>query len=156
MTQKCVTVAQVPPGAPPPHISPETPRSRNTTDSRHSTQLFAPGEAQHALLTDVLEAYACSRPDLGYVQGMSYLAAMLCVYTNDAYEAFKCLANLMVDRRSHLFIMYNVDAHRITRLGNACMELVRKKQSALYVSASPGKKEEEEEEEEEQEEEQER
>ena len=43
----------------------------------------------------------------------------------DAYEAFKCLANLMVDRRSHLFIMYNVDAHRITRLGNACMELVR-------------------------------
>ena len=32
------------------------------------------------IIIQVLEAYICYRPDVGYVQGMSYLAAMLILY----------------------------------------------------------------------------
>jgi hypothetical protein len=34
------------------------------------------------------------RPEVGYVQGMSYLAAMLLLYM-ESYEAFTCLANML-------------------------------------------------------------
>jgi alpha-tubulin suppressor-like RCC1 family protein len=34
----------------------------------------------HAPVRDVLEAFACFRPDVGYVQGMSYVAAMLALH----------------------------------------------------------------------------
>ena len=34
-------------------------------------------------LRTLLETYACFRPDLGYIQGMSYLAAMICLYLPD-------------------------------------------------------------------------
>jgi hypothetical protein len=45
-------------------------------------QLFGPGETPsegpfHAHLREVLEAFVAYRPDIGYVQGLSYLAAML-------------------------------------------------------------------------------
>ena len=33
-------------------------------------------------LRNVLDALVCSRPDVGYVQGMSYLGAMICLYTD--------------------------------------------------------------------------
>jgi len=42
----------------------------------------------------VLEAYVCFRPDIGYVQGMSYLAAVMLLYM-DTFPAFCCLANLL-------------------------------------------------------------
>lgn len=45
-------------------------------------------------LREILEATVCYRPDIGYVQGMSYLAAMflLCM---DTYDSFQCLANVL-------------------------------------------------------------
>eukprot|EP00744_Colponema_vietnamica_P014561 GILI01020380.1.p1 GENE.GILI01020380.1~~GILI01020380.1.p1 ORF type:complete len:520 (-),score=164.70 GILI01020380.1:443-1972(-) len=45
-------------------------------------------------LKEVLETYAYYRPDLGYVQGMAYLAAMLLLYM-DSYNAFVSIANLL-------------------------------------------------------------
>ena len=51
-------------------------------------------------LHDVLGAYACYRPDVGYVQGMSFLAAVL-LLNLEAPEAFVCLANLL-NRPSYL------------------------------------------------------
>ena len=48
----------------------------------------------HQALRDVLEAYTFMRPDCGYVQGMSYLAAILLLFL-DTYEAFEGLANIM-------------------------------------------------------------
>jgi len=47
------------------------------------------GDCQH-----VLEAYAFYRPDIGYVQGMSYLAAMLLLYL-PIYPAFVGFCNLL-------------------------------------------------------------
>lgn len=76
-----------------------------------SLRLFdaASGGPYYAFLLEVLETYACYRPDLGYIQGMSYLAAMLCLHMpQDRYLAFQCLANLMV--HEHLFTFYLLDA----------------------------------------------
>jgi len=55
-------------------------------------------------LRAILEVYACYRPDVGYVQGMSYFAAMFCLHIDDPTLVFQCLANLMV--KQHVFAFY--------------------------------------------------
>ena len=45
-------------------------------------------------LHSVLGAYACYRPDVGYVQGMSFIAALFLLYLDPA-DAFICFANLL-------------------------------------------------------------
>lgn len=57
--------------------------------------LFAAGAPLHEALLSVLGAYAFYRPDVGYVQGMSYLAGMLLLYCRDEATAFLSLANLL-------------------------------------------------------------
>ncbi len=49
---------------------------------------------QHEELRHVLEAYVCLRPDIGYVQGMSFMAAVL-LLNLDCYTSFQCLANIL-------------------------------------------------------------
>lgn len=61
---------------------------------------FQEGGPYNRSLHDVLGAYACYRPDIGYVQGMSFLAAVL-LLNMEAAEAFMCLANLL-NRASYL------------------------------------------------------
>lgn len=61
---------------------------------------FQEGGPFHETLHDVLGAYACYRPDVGYVQGMSFLAAVL-LLNMEAADAFICLANLL-NRPSYL------------------------------------------------------
>jgi alpha-tubulin suppressor-like RCC1 family protein len=74
-----------------------------------SLKLFDATGPYYEFLLEVLETYACYRPDLGYIQGMSYLAALLCLHMpQDRYLAFQCLANLMVNE--HLFTFYLLDA----------------------------------------------
>uniref|UniRef100_K3WR42 Rab-GAP TBC domain-containing protein n=1 Tax=Globisporangium ultimum (strain ATCC 200006 / CBS 805.95 / DAOM BR144) TaxID=431595 RepID=K3WR42_GLOUD len=74
-----------------------------------SLKLFDASGPYYEFLLEVLETYACYRPDLGYIQGMSYLAAMLCLHMpHDRYLTFQCLANLMVNE--HLFTFYLLDA----------------------------------------------
>ncbi|KDO20505.1 hypothetical protein SPRG_21393 [Saprolegnia parasitica CBS 223.65] len=58
---------------------------------------------------EVLEAYTCYRPDLGYVQGMSYLAAILCLHM-DSFSAFKAMVSLLSTRL--LFDMYRLEEDR--------------------------------------------
>jgi alpha-tubulin suppressor-like RCC1 family protein len=69
--------------------------------------LFAPGGALGQRLCNVLLALAAHRPDLGYVQGMSYLAAALLMHLPTEYVAFQALANLVV--REHLFGFFRLD-----------------------------------------------
>lgn len=84
-------------------------------------ELFQRNAPSADALTDVLLAYACYRPDVGYVQGtpasavyplgkeltewvagtvgldgagMSYIAGLLLIYM-EPYLAFQCLANLL-------------------------------------------------------------
>ena len=42
----------------------------------------------------VLQAFAVFRPDIGYVQGMSYVAAVLLLHMDDAYAAFVAFASI--------------------------------------------------------------
>jgi hypothetical protein len=58
---------------------------------------FHDGGAMHTGLERVLLCFALYRPDIGYVQGMSFVVATLLLYM-DEFEAFKCLANLLSRR----------------------------------------------------------
>lgn len=44
----------------------------------------------------LLETFVLLRPDIGYVQGMGFLAAVLLIYMEDDFDAFKCFCNLVV------------------------------------------------------------
>ncbi len=63
-------------------------------------------------LLHVLAAYACFRPATGYVQGMSFLAAGLLLYLDEA-EAFRVLAGMLADPLLAAFV--NVDVAEVRR-----------------------------------------
>lgn len=56
--------------------------------------LFQEGSPFHQDLSDVLEAYVIYQPDIGYVQGMSFIVAILLI-NNSAYEAFVIFATIL-------------------------------------------------------------
>uniref|UniRef100_A0A3P8V0X3 Rab-GAP TBC domain-containing protein n=1 Tax=Cynoglossus semilaevis TaxID=244447 RepID=A0A3P8V0X3_CYNSE len=56
--------------------------------------IFQRGGPYHDLLHSVLGAYTCYRPDIGYVQGMSFIAAVLILNLEEA-DAFITFANLL-------------------------------------------------------------
>eukprot|EP00944_MAST-04C_sp_MAST-4C-sp1_P002406 g2406.t1 len=76
-----------------------------------SLDLFGEGGVWTAPLRECLEAFALHRPDLGYVQGMSYIAAMLLLHIPNKYITFQCLVNLMV--KDHLFVFYMLNGELI-------------------------------------------
>ncbi|CAH1782530.1 unnamed protein product [Owenia fusiformis] len=56
--------------------------------------IFQKGGPYHELLHDLLSAYTCYRPDVGYVQGMSFIAAIL-LLNMEVIDAFLVFANLL-------------------------------------------------------------
>ena len=68
-----------------------------------SLQLFRVGSALRTKLQQVLEVFAIYRPDLGYVQGMSFVAGLLAIFIPNEFDLFRSLANLLV---SHHFFAY--------------------------------------------------
>lgn len=56
--------------------------------------IFQEGGPYSDVLHSLLAAYVCYRPDVGYVQGMSYIAAIL-ILNMEQYDAFICFANLL-------------------------------------------------------------
>ncbi|XP_003383946.3 PREDICTED: TBC1 domain family member 12-like [Amphimedon queenslandica] len=62
---------------------------------------FQEGSPLCQVLHNVLGAYACYRPDVGYVQGMSFLAAVIILNMENEADAFIALANLL-NRASYL------------------------------------------------------
>ncbi|XP_076835293.1 TBC1 domain family member 12 isoform X2 [Brachyhypopomus gauderio] len=59
-----------------------------------SLYIFQKGGPYHDLLHSVLGAYTCYRPDVGYVQGMSFIAAVLILNLEEP-DAFITFANLL-------------------------------------------------------------
>jgi hypothetical protein len=57
---------------------------------------FRPGSDMHMSLKTLLSAFACYRIDMGYTQGMSFVAATLLLRMPDEAEAFAAFANLML------------------------------------------------------------
>ncbi|CAH2265658.1 jg4908, partial [Pararge aegeria aegeria] len=56
--------------------------------------IFQPGGPYFDVLHELLAAYVCYRPDVGYIQGMSFIAAVL-ILNMEAPQAFVCFANLL-------------------------------------------------------------
>uniref|UniRef100_A0A1B6MS73 Rab-GAP TBC domain-containing protein n=1 Tax=Graphocephala atropunctata TaxID=36148 RepID=A0A1B6MS73_9HEMI len=56
--------------------------------------IFQRGGPYYDMLHCLLAAYVCYRPDVGYVQGMSFIAAVL-ILNMEAADAFVCFANLL-------------------------------------------------------------
>lgn len=56
--------------------------------------IFQEGGPYSEVLHSLLAAYVCYRPDVGYVQGMSYIAAVL-ILNMEHFDAFVCFANLL-------------------------------------------------------------
>lgn len=72
--------------------------------------LFSENGPMRSQLIDVLEAYVSYRPDVGYVQGMSFLAAVF-LLNMETIEAFTCLANFI--NRPFILSFYITDRHEI-------------------------------------------
>jgi hypothetical protein len=51
-------------------------------------KLFQVGMKYNESINRLLKAFAMYRPDIGYVQGMSYLAALVLLYIQDEYNSF--------------------------------------------------------------------
>ena len=66
------------------------------------TGMFNEGTELNRSLRVVLGAYAMARPDVGYVQGMNYLAGMFLLYM-EPEAAFMCLTNLL---NRHFFLAF--------------------------------------------------
>lgn len=69
--------------------------------------LFDAGGPFALELRDILEAYCFYRPDVGYVQGMSFAAAMLVMHCLDDFTAFSCFANVVSRPFFQCFFRHN-------------------------------------------------
>jgi len=65
----------------------------------------------HEELRQLLRVFAELRPDMGYVQGMSYIAAMVQLYSPDAETAFVLYANIL--NLPPLFHFYTFNANKV-------------------------------------------
>eukprot|EP01087_Luapelamoeba_hula_P011202 TRINITY_DN3015_c0_g2_i4.p1 TRINITY_DN3015_c0_g2~~TRINITY_DN3015_c0_g2_i4.p1 ORF type:complete len:835 (-),score=195.61 TRINITY_DN3015_c0_g2_i4:29-2533(-) len=80
-------------------------------------------------LANILEAYVCYRPDIGYVQGMSYVAALM-LLNMDEFTAFCCIANLL---NRHIFVVfYRMDMPMIRRYVAVLDELMAEQIPVIY------------------------
>lgn len=85
------------PATPPPAVSKEHTVELIMLDVSRtfpSLCIFQKGGPYHDILHSILGAYTCYRPDVGYVQGMSFIAAVL-LLNMDPSDAFICFANIL-------------------------------------------------------------
>lgn len=94
---------------------------RTFTDLNH----FKNGQILHQPLKNILAAFSMFRTDLGYVQGMSYVAATLLLHIGDEYTAFKAFTNLI--HKYLLFTFYGFDMPKVNITFNVFMRLMKEK-----------------------------
>eukprot|EP00002_Diphylleia_rotans_P024859 TRINITY_DN4907_c0_g1_i7.p1 TRINITY_DN4907_c0_g1~~TRINITY_DN4907_c0_g1_i7.p1 ORF type:complete len:442 (+),score=84.70 TRINITY_DN4907_c0_g1_i7:46-1371(+) len=68
---------------------------------------FQQGTPEYDSLRDVLEAYVAYRPDMGYVQGMSYIAGML-LLNMSAFDSFVCFVHLL--NSAHMRALFRMES----------------------------------------------
>ena len=78
-----------------------------------SLHLFGPGAPLHESLLTVLTASACFSPYVGYVQGMSYIAAMFLLNMDSDFAVFTGLANLLHEDLFLRFFQFNTTSMRL-------------------------------------------
>lgn len=70
--------------------------------------------AMRVPLTKVLQAFTMYRPDIGYVQGMSYVAALLFLHMKDEFMTFVTFCTLMT--KYPILPFYNFDDVSIRKI----------------------------------------
>ena len=68
---------------------------------------FQEGGPCHDQLLHILQAFVCYRPDIGYVQGMSFIAAHLLLQM-DPEISFCCMANMLSKSIFNSFFTFNM------------------------------------------------
>lgn len=63
-------------------------------------------------LREILRAFVVSRPDIGYIQGISYIAGLLLIYM-DKFQAFVALCNMVLS--SNIISFYRFDDFNIKK-----------------------------------------
>ena len=71
------------------------------------------------------------RPDLGYVQGMSYIAGSLLMHTGDELIGFKCFANMM--NRYVMYSFYSFDMPKVNIFFHCFMRLLKERVPRLHT-----------------------
>jgi len=85
---------------------------------RHGKKLYQP-------LKNILAAFSVFRPDMGYVQGMSYIAGSLLMHTGDEFAGFQCFANMMNLHLMHSF--YSFDMNKVNVFFHCFMRLLKER-----------------------------
>eukprot|EP00388_Colpodella_angusta_P043297 GDKK01059051.1.p1 GENE.GDKK01059051.1~~GDKK01059051.1.p1 ORF type:complete len:619 (-),score=123.00 GDKK01059051.1:72-1928(-) len=89
-----------------------------------STGLFCPGGALYTPAVGVLGSWVYFRPDVGYVQGMNYIAAVLLLHL-EPFRAFQVFANLLTSPSLLGLFQLNREAVQIRyTLFNSLLEIV--------------------------------
>ena len=91
--------------------------------------LFGSDGPYQDALRDLLLAYSCFRPSVGYVQGMGYLASTLLLYM-EPERAFVCMGNLLHKHHFPDFLL--VDMEQIDLYAAAFNKVFAKELPALY------------------------
>ncbi|BFY97913.1 hypothetical protein BsWGS_00953 [Bradybaena similaris] len=92
--------------------------------------IFQKGGPFYDLLHNLLGAYACYRPDVGYVQGMSFIAAIL-LLNMDVADAFVCFANLL--NRPCQLAFFRMDEHLMTAYYRTFEEFLKESLPRLHA-----------------------
>ncbi|KYQ94237.1 regulator of chromosome condensation domain-containing protein [Tieghemostelium lacteum] len=76
-------------------------------------KLFNPRGPYYEPLMNMLLMFALYRQDIGYVQGMSYLGAVIILVQDNEIDAFRCFANLL---NCHYFVsLYKMDINGMVK-----------------------------------------
>ena len=86
---------------------------------------FRYGQKLYQPLKNILAAFSVFRPDVGYVQGMSYIAGSLLMHTGDEFLGFKCFANMM--NRYLLYNFYSFDMPKVNIFFHCYMRLLKER-----------------------------
>ena len=94
-------------------------------------KVFRFGNKLYQPLKNVLLAYSIFRPDLGYVQGMSYVAASIMLHYGNEFQTFMLFAN-MLNREQQLFNFYSFDMDKVNTVYNVFMRLMKEKLPKMH------------------------
>lgn len=86
---------------------------------------FDRGEPLHDVIRKMLLTYAYYRPDIGYVQGMSFIAGILAIHIWDDYLCFQCLANLLGSEHLYAFYSLKVEFRHVFHVARVYPAILR-------------------------------
>lgn len=99
----------------------------------HLNSLFEEVHSLSTSLKDILGAFNSFRPDIGYVQGMCYLAAMLLIHQTRPETCFVSFCNL-IHKYDLLHDFYMAESVSILRTYKVFWRLIREYTPVLYAN----------------------